>query len=388
METLGRLPRRRRGARARSARRSPGRERDAVTRAPDLGASCAPRAGSPRASWSALGVGKGTRVGLLCPNRPEWLPIAFGALRLGAVLVPFSTLWKREEIAYALAHGDVQVLLTRAGFLKHDYLADLRRLVPELRRHRAGTAARRRVPGAAPRGPARAGTRRRGGTRGVERWDELAPGGRRRVPRRARAHACRRPTSRPSSSRRARRRRRRRSCTRTARSPLSARRIGECLGIDARRRVVGAHAALLERRLHHRRARRRIAGGGRHRAAGAGRRRQRARAARGRALHDHGGLASGGSAARASGLRAAAGCALREGLVPPARRPPAGPRPPGRRHVRHERDGHLRRLRALRRSAGRAPRDVRPAARRHGRPHRRSGDRAARRRRASRARSS
>ena len=40
-----------------------------------------------------LGVGKGTRVGLLCPNRPEWLPIAFGALRLGAVLVPFSTLW-------------------------------------------------------------------------------------------------------------------------------------------------------------------------------------------------------------------------------------------------------------------------------------------------------
>src|SRR5262249_19270883 len=72
-----------------------------------------------------IGVGKGTRVGVLCPNRPEWLPIAFGVLRLGAVLVPFSTLWKREEIAYALAHGDVQVLITRPGFLKHDYLADL-----------------------------------------------------------------------------------------------------------------------------------------------------------------------------------------------------------------------------------------------------------------------
>src|SRR5262249_27858926 len=99
-----------------------------------------------RCSWSELreasrvaarqllgvGVGKGTRVGLLCPNRPEWLPIAFGALRLGAVLVPFSTLWKREEIAYALTHGDVQVLLTRAGFLKHDYLAELTGLVPEL----------------------------------------------------------------------------------------------------------------------------------------------------------------------------------------------------------------------------------------------------------------
>ena len=42
----------------------------------------------------ALGVGKGTRVGLLCANRPEWLAIAFGALRIGAVLVPFSTLRK------------------------------------------------------------------------------------------------------------------------------------------------------------------------------------------------------------------------------------------------------------------------------------------------------
>ena len=61
-------------------------------------------------------MGKGTRVGFLCPNRPEWLPIAFGALRIGAVLVPFSTLWKRDEIAYAPARtATSQLLLTRAG---------------------------------------------------------------------------------------------------------------------------------------------------------------------------------------------------------------------------------------------------------------------------------
>ena len=102
----------------------------------------------------ALGVGKGTRVGFLCPNRPEWLPIAFGALRLGAVLVPFSTLWKRDEIAYGLRHGDVQVLLTRAGFLKHDYLADLAGLDSGADGGRTGRAARRRVSGAAPGHPA------------------------------------------------------------------------------------------------------------------------------------------------------------------------------------------------------------------------------------------
>lgn len=80
----------------------------------------------------ALGVGKGTRLGFLCPNRPEWLPIAFGALRIGAVLVPFSTLWKRDEIAYALVHGDVHTLLLRPRFLKHDYLAALGEIVPGL----------------------------------------------------------------------------------------------------------------------------------------------------------------------------------------------------------------------------------------------------------------
>src|SRR5262249_32785164 len=93
-----------------------------------------------------LGVGKGTRVGLLCPNRPEWLPIAFGALRLGAVLVPFSTLWKRDEIAYGLVHGDVQVLLARAGFLRRDYLADLKALLPELDRTAPGRLANPAIP--------------------------------------------------------------------------------------------------------------------------------------------------------------------------------------------------------------------------------------------------
>src|SRR3989442_984454 len=92
------------------------------------------RAASREAAKKLLadGVGKGTRVGLLCSNRLEWLPIAFGALRLGAVLVPLSTLWKRDELAHALAHADVQLLVMLDRFLRHDYLATLRDIVPEL----------------------------------------------------------------------------------------------------------------------------------------------------------------------------------------------------------------------------------------------------------------
>ena len=86
-----------------------------------------------------LGVGKGTRVGLLCTNRIEWLPLAFGILRTGAVLVPFSTLWKHDEIAYGLNQADVALLLTLPGFRKHDYLATLATIAPESRT--AGSAA-------------------------------------------------------------------------------------------------------------------------------------------------------------------------------------------------------------------------------------------------------
>jgi fatty-acyl-CoA synthase len=85
-----------------------------------------------------IGVTKGTRVGLLCSNRLEWLPLAFGAFRIGAVLVPFSTLWKTTEIAYGLAHGDVTVLLMLPRFLRHDYLAALGEIVPEFARAAPG----------------------------------------------------------------------------------------------------------------------------------------------------------------------------------------------------------------------------------------------------------
>jgi fatty-acyl-CoA synthase len=91
--------------------------------------------------FAGLGVRKGTRVGLLCPNRPEWLALAFGALRIGAELVPFSTLWKRDEIAYGLTHAAIEVLVTRPTFLKHDYVAHLRAIVPEVWHERPPAAA-------------------------------------------------------------------------------------------------------------------------------------------------------------------------------------------------------------------------------------------------------
>ncbi len=80
----------------------------------------------------ALGVVKGSRVGLLCSNRIEWLSVAFGALRLGAVLVPLPTLWRREELQYGLRHADVHLLVMLPRFRKHDYVESLNDIVTEL----------------------------------------------------------------------------------------------------------------------------------------------------------------------------------------------------------------------------------------------------------------
>src|SRR5262249_30506532 len=82
------------------------------------------------------GVGKGTRVGVLLPNSPEWIAVAFGVWQCGGVLVPLNTLYRPRELAHALRHADVTVLVATRGFLRHHYVAALEEIAPG-----AGTAA-------------------------------------------------------------------------------------------------------------------------------------------------------------------------------------------------------------------------------------------------------
>src|SRR6266571_8232007 len=60
---------------------------------------------------AARGVERGTRVGLLMPNWPEWIATAFGVWRAGGLLVPLSTLNRPREMVYCLAHAEVRVLV-------------------------------------------------------------------------------------------------------------------------------------------------------------------------------------------------------------------------------------------------------------------------------------
>jgi long-chain acyl-CoA synthetase len=64
----------------------------------------------------AMGVEAGDRVGLQLPNVPYFPIVYFGALRLGAVVVPLNPLLKDREVAYALSDSGARVLLAWHGF--------------------------------------------------------------------------------------------------------------------------------------------------------------------------------------------------------------------------------------------------------------------------------
>ncbi len=51
------------------------------------------------AAFIQAGAGMGTRVGLIMPNGVRWVQIAIALTRIGAVLVPLSTLLRPRELA-------------------------------------------------------------------------------------------------------------------------------------------------------------------------------------------------------------------------------------------------------------------------------------------------
>ncbi|MDT5161362.1 MAG: hypothetical protein QOC90_1672 [Mycobacterium sp.] len=81
--------------------------------------------GALAAAFIEAGVGKGTRVGLIMPNRVQWVQIAVALTRIGGVLVPLSTLLQPPELVAQLRAASVQVLLAVEEFRGHRYLDDL-----------------------------------------------------------------------------------------------------------------------------------------------------------------------------------------------------------------------------------------------------------------------
>ncbi len=119
--------------------------RRAVTVAPEVEAVVAPsgritfadlerEVTSIRAALLAAGVECGEHVGLLMGNGPRWVSIFLALGSVGAVTVPVNTRFQAEEMAYALRQSRVRRLFAADRFLKIDFVAMLRGIIPGMDR--------------------------------------------------------------------------------------------------------------------------------------------------------------------------------------------------------------------------------------------------------------
>jgi fatty-acyl-CoA synthase len=130
----------------RAAERSP--ERDALV-FPDVRLSYAELAeasdGMAR-SLLGLGVQAGDKVGVLMPNRLDFVLALLGAAKIGAVVVPINARFKTHELGHVISHADVRVLLTCAApGGAADYPAMIAEVYPEIPEQDASEL---RLPGA------------------------------------------------------------------------------------------------------------------------------------------------------------------------------------------------------------------------------------------------
>src|SRR4051812_29804979 len=76
-----------------------------------------------------LGLKPGQRVGLWLKNCPEFVPVLFGILQAGGVVVPLNNFYKPDEVHYILKDSGANILITEVGMAEQT--SALLKMLPE-----------------------------------------------------------------------------------------------------------------------------------------------------------------------------------------------------------------------------------------------------------------
>jgi acyl-CoA synthetase (AMP-forming)/AMP-acid ligase II len=87
----------------------------------------------------ALGVEKGSRVGILMPDRVDWVVALLAITRVGAVAAPLSTFCQAPDLRYALLHNGIHTLLMATHHLSHNYVERLEAAAPGIASQQRGS---------------------------------------------------------------------------------------------------------------------------------------------------------------------------------------------------------------------------------------------------------
>ncbi len=82
----------------------------------------------------AQGAEKGSRIGILLPNSPEWIFCWLAVQRIGGIAVLLSTFSSPRELQYTLRHADVCILLSADAYLNNHYIRRIETAFPSIRR--------------------------------------------------------------------------------------------------------------------------------------------------------------------------------------------------------------------------------------------------------------
>lgn len=94
----------------------------------------------------AIGIGKGTHVGLWATNVPDWLTFLYACARIGAVCVTVNTNYKQNELEYLCEHSDMHTLCIIDGTWDCDYVDMTYKMLPELKTCQRGKLNSERFP--------------------------------------------------------------------------------------------------------------------------------------------------------------------------------------------------------------------------------------------------
>jgi fatty-acyl-CoA synthase len=94
----------------------------------------------------STGLNPGDRIGMLAPNRAEWLLAQFGSAYAGLILVNINPAYRQAELEYALNKVGCRGLITETQFKTSDYIGMLQSLAPELATASCGDLHAERLP--------------------------------------------------------------------------------------------------------------------------------------------------------------------------------------------------------------------------------------------------
>ena len=94
----------------------------------------------------AIGVEKGTHVGLWAANVPDWLTILYACAKIGAVAVTVNTNYKQSELEYLCENSDMHTLCIVNCEKDSDFVQMTYTMLPELRTCQRGHLKSERFP--------------------------------------------------------------------------------------------------------------------------------------------------------------------------------------------------------------------------------------------------